>query len=67
MGAINKRLDKLEAATNQDQDNTRITVIEVFGDRGNGEELAETYELKNGRWIKHSPGGYGWKSRCQLA
>ena len=54
MGAINKRLERLEQMVKQDPENDpgRITVIDVFGDRGNGEEALETYELKNGRWVK---------------
>ena len=52
MGKLDKRLERLEQTMKAETDPDRITVIEVFGDRGNGEELLETYELKNDRWVK---------------
>lgn len=57
MSALSKRLEQLEQALNrtQDPDNPRITVIEIRGDRGNGEETLETWRLEAGKWRKDDP------------
>ena len=46
MTSVNRRIEKLEQDVNRDPDNPRIRIIEIWGDRGNGQELLETHERK---------------------
>ena len=52
MTSVNKRIDALEQDVNRDPDNPRIRIIEIWGDRGNGQELLETHKRKAGGWVK---------------
>ena len=42
---INRRLEKLEQLAARREDPDRIKVIEVWGDRGNGPVLLDTFKV----------------------